>query len=404
MNNFQVLILGADMNAYYMARCHHEKFGTNATVIGKRRFGPTKFTSIIDFIAEPQLENPDVFVKTLNSFAEQSTVEKIVLIGTNDTLVSLITKNKELLHPKFTFNYPSHELVTTLLRKDLFYTKFSNELPIPKTEIYSCSNPRTIRPDEFTFPLIVKAADGIMYHEHEFSGMKKVYKIASFEELQETIQKISSAGYTSNLIIQEFIPGDDSALFDAVFYVGTDKKVKLMTFAQIGLQERTPTGVGNCTVLVNGYSEHGYDETLVRSLGSFLEKINYQGFAEFDLKYDSRSNSYKVLEINPRQARSSYYLAACGFNLVEYLVKDVIYKESFPTTLIKKNLVLSFVPFSVIKKHVTSTPLLNEIIRLKKEGSYVRPLHYSKDRSLQRKIFLFLKDLNYIQKYKKLVW
>ena len=58
-----------------------------------------------------------------------------------------------------------------------------------------------------------------------------------------------------------------------------------------------------------------------------MERIGYQGFAEVDLKYDSRDGKYKVLEINPRQARCSYYLAAGGHNLIQYLVDDLIYNK-----------------------------------------------------------------------------
>jgi D-aspartate ligase len=234
--------------------------------------------------------------------------------------------------------------------------------------------------------------------------MSKVYKIRSFQELLRVIKKIEDSGYAENLIIQEFIPGDDSALYDAVFYCGTDKKVKLMAFAQIGLQEHTHTGVGNATVLVSGFDEHGYKEELVHKMKDFLEKIGFQGFAEFDLKYDSRDGKYKVFEINPRQARSSYYLAAGGHNLVKYLVDDLVYKKDMPLALMKEKMVLSFVPKQVIKRYIPNPVLQNEIQRLIKAGKLVRPLQYKKDASLRRSIYLFLKDINYMLKYRKLTW
>ena len=56
-------------------------------------------------------------------------------------------------------------------------------------------------------------------------------------------------------IIQEYIPGDDSHLFDAVVYCDKKKKVKLVSFAQIGLQEHAPKMIGNAAALINGYSE-----------------------------------------------------------------------------------------------------------------------------------------------------
>ncbi len=402
--NFSILLLGSDMNAYYMARCHHELYGKKVDMMSKMQFGVTKYSNIINFIEEKNLESSDGFVKAINTYAEKSRSEKIIVIGTSDKYVRLIVENGPRLNKKCLWNYPSLDIVNTLLVKDLFYTKFGDKLSIPKTKIYSCSAKNLPDLSSFAYPLIVKPGNGVEYNKHSFTGMNKVYKITSHDHLLMTIKNIEGSGYRDNLIIQEFIPGGDDALRDAVFYVGTNKKAQLATFAQIGLQERTPTGVGNCTLLVNGFDEHGYPENLIPMMQNFLESIGYQGFAEFDLKYDSRDGSYKILEINPRQARSSYYLAYCGHNLIEYLVEDLIYHKTKPMTLIREKMVLSFVPKSILKKYIESPALKKETLALIKAGKFVRPLHYAKDWSIQRAWYLFLRDINYILKYRSLKW
>ncbi len=401
--NFTVLLLGSDANAYYMVRCFHELYNKPVDLMNSKLIGVTEYSNIINFIQSPVFLNGGIFADTLNKYAKKSNFEKILLIATNDKYVRLIVENREKLDAKFVFNYPSLSIVNTLLVKDTFYNTFKNDLELPKTLVYSCKEKPEIKND-FVYPVILKAGNGIEYNKHPFGGMSKVYKIQTVQELMDVIQKIENSGYLDNLIIQEFIPGDDCALYDAVFYCGTDKKVKLMTFAQIGLQERTPTGVGNATVLVNGFDEHGYKEELIYKMKDFLEKIGYQGFAEFDLKYDCRDGTYKVFEINPRQARSSYYLTACGHNLVKYLIDDVIEHKNIPVTLVKDEMVLSFVPKSVIKKYVTSKPLQEKIQTLIKERKFTRPLNYVGDKNFMRKIYLFLRDINYVFKYKRNTW
>ena len=404
-NDIKVLIIGTDINAYYMSRCYHELTGKKADLIGKAPMAFTSVSNITNIKIEDNLWNNDVFVETLINYAkEQKSKEKILLIGTNDNYVKLIIENKSLLEKYYVFNYPDINIVNNLLIKENFYETYKNMgLDMPKTHIYKCNQNDDINKIKEIFneyPIIIKPSDGVEYHHLE-ETLDKVYKAKSEEDLERIILKIEKAGYKNNLIIQEFIPGDDSALFDSIFYVGKNKKAQIATFAQIGLQEHTPTGIGNCTVLVNGFDEHGYKEELVYKLKEFLEKIGYQGFCEFDMKYDSRDGKYKVLEINPRQSRSGYYVAACGHNLVQYLIDDLIFNKEKEFKIIKEKLVLSFVPKKIIKKYIENKILKKEINQLIKNKKIVNPLKYSKDSSFNRKKYMFLRDRNYFKKYKK---
>ena len=401
-DKIKVLIMGTDINAYYMSRCYHELTGKKADIIGNRAM---PYTDISNSIIIKDFTNKENFIKALTEYGEKNKDYEILLIATSDLYVKLVAEEKSLLEKYYVFNYPDIELVNNLLVKEKFYDIYKDMgLDMPKTYIYPCNKNEDINKIKKYFneyPIIIKPSDGVEYHSLDDTTLAKVYKIHSEEELEKIIKKIENAGYNKNLIIQEFIPGDDSALFDSVFYVGKDKKAKLATFAQIGLQEHTPTGIGNCTVLVNGYDEHGYKEEIVYKLKEFIEKIGYQGFAEFDIKYDVRDNKYKVLEINPRQSRSGYYLTACGYNLVKYLIDDLIKNKNMEFKIIKEKYVLSFVPKIVIKKYIKNNKLKKEIIKLIKNKKIVNPIDYKKDKNIKRKLYVFYRKFNYIKKYKK---
>lgn len=401
-DKIKVLIMGTDINAYYMSRCYHELTGKKADIIGNRAM---PYTDISNSIIIKDFNNKENFIKALTEYGEKNKDYEILLIATSDLYVKLVAEEKSLLEKYYVFNYPDIELVNNLLVKEKFYDIYKDMgLDMPKTYIYLCNKNEDINKIKKYFneyPIIIKPSDGVEYHSLDDTTLAKVYKIHSEEELEKIIKKIENAGYNKNLIIQEFIPGDDSALFDSVFYVGKDKKAKLATFAQIGLQEHTPTGIGNCTVLVNGYDEHGYKEEIVYKLKEFIEKIGYQGFAEFDIKYDVRDNKYKVLEINPRQSRSGYYLTACGYNLVKYLIDDLIKNKNMEFKIIKEKYVLSFVPKIVIKKYIKNNKLKKEIIKLIKNKKIVNPIDYKKDKNIKRKLYVFYRKFNYIKKYKK---
>lgn len=403
--DFEVVILGTDINSYYMARNCHEAYNKKPFVIGKEPMSFTTYSKILNLEIVDNLHDAKIFRKILKLFALNHKNKKLLLIGTNDAYMRLIMENQEFLKKYYIFPSISEDLLNNLLVKDKFYTAFQN-LDIPDTYIFNVKKDKLDlkRIKNLGYPLILKPSDSVNYYTHSFDGQAKVYKISDKNELISVVDKIKTSGYERNLIIQEFIPGDDSCLFDVVAYCDRNKKVKIMTFAQIGLQEHTSTGVGNCTLLINGYNEYGNTLKVVKKLKKFIESIDYQGFAEFDLKYDRTDGKFKVLEINPRQARSSYYLTACGFNLVKYLVDDLIYKKDFDYEFIDEKMCLSFVPKIVIKKYVSNTLFKEEVFKLIKQGKFTDPLDYKKDRPLKRRIWLILRKINYIRKYKNSDW
>lgn len=46
--NYNVLILGSDANAYYMARCYYELYHKKAYILEKHPFPYTTYSSIVD--------------------------------------------------------------------------------------------------------------------------------------------------------------------------------------------------------------------------------------------------------------------------------------------------------------------------------------------------------------------
>lgn len=402
--DFEVLIIGSDINAYYMARCCFEEYNKKAYLIGKEPMKFTTYSKILNISYEPNIHNANTFKKVLKEFALKHKDKKILLIGSNDNYVRLIIENQDYLSKYFIFSRFSEELLNNLLIKENFYKNFKG-IDIPETYIFNLNDKLDEKKiNNIGFPLIVKPSNGVNYHAHEFIGQAKVYKIKDKNELNKVLNDIKSSGYKDNIIIQKFIKGDDNYLFDCVAYVDRKGLVKLMTFANIGLQEHTPTGIGNATVVVNGYNKYDNTNEVTNKLKKAIEKSGYHGFCEFDLKYDKDDNTFKVLEINPRQARCSYYLAFAGYNLVKYLIDDLIYEKDLDYHFIDNELCLTFVPISIIKSYIKDEDLINKIMELKKKKKIVNPLKYKKDNSLKRKLWLLMRDYNYKVKYRNNRW
>lgn len=400
---YNVLIIGSDANAYYMARCYHELFHEKAFVLAKSPLPYTKYSNIVNIIYDDAIWNEEFFLKAIYKFKEEHDNKLTLLISTNETYTYFISLNRvKLTKDNFIFNCPSVDIINSLIMKESFYKTYKDScLNIPKTQYYDCLSKKEFDAN-MSYPVILKPSNVIMYNHLSFEGKNKIYKIETKEELIKIINKIKNSGYTDTLIVQDFIPGNDSCLFDAVAYVDKNHKVKLLTLAQIGLQEHTKNMVGNAAVLINGYNEFGGTEVIEKQMKKFLEDIKYQGFCEFDLKYDCRDNEFKVLEINARQGRSSYYLSSLGHNLVKVLIDDLILDKKTDYQFLKDKVLLSFVPKRVAKKYILNDNYKKEMLSLWHKR--VNPLVYKKDLGFTRILYLTKKYFRYFKEYKNGYW
>ena len=405
--DFDVLLIGTDINAYYMARNFHEAYGMQVNLLGKVPMKFTTYSTICNVVIEPNLWDNDVFKARLAEYGDAQT-KKIVLVATNETYVRMVVENATFLRQWYVFNYVDEAQLNNLILKENFYRLYenSNMINIPKTYSYQCNTDQLDieKVKELAFPLVVKPADTVKWYEYEFENRAKVYKAETLEQLQKIIFDAERAGYSETLIIQQFIAGDDSHLFDSMFYVASDGDIQLQTFAQIGLQEPSPAEVGSCTVLINGYNQFNNTDEVKDSLKQFLKSINYRGICEFDLKYDPNRKKFYVFEINPRQARCGYYLTACGHNLATYLVDDLIYGKKSDFTFITKEQALSFVPLNIVKKYIKNQAYIDKVLELHKKGDFTRVLNYKGDKCLKRKLWLKLRDFKYAKKYEEHQW
>lgn len=399
-----VLIIGSDANAYYMARCYHEYSGKKAYVLAKSMLPFTHYSNILNIYYDSSIWDEKGFLNAIYSFKEKHNNKKILLISSNECYAGFISKNKEiLLKDNFIFNYSNTEIIDSLMYKEIFYKKYKDScLDLPNTYYFDCKKEKKFN-KSVNFPIILKPSNVIEYNHLSFDGKNKIYKIENKKELDNTINKIIDSGYKDTLIIQDFIPGDDSYLFDVVAYSDKNCKVKILSFAQIGLQERTKNMVGNAAVLINGYCQYTDNLEVLDKIKIFLESIKYQGFAEFDLKYDWRDKKFKVLEINARQGRCSYYITKLGCNLVEILIDDLINNKELELKVLKDKVLLSFVPKYIAKKYIKNIEYKKEMLSLW-DKNVINPINYKKDNNIKRKLFLIKKYFRYFKEYKNSYW
>lgn len=393
--SFQPLLFGGDINVYSVARAFHEAYGIRSICYGKFATGPAYGSDIIDY--RPCVKNEDAatFRENVAAVAAEFPNKTVLVIGCGDSYVKLAAENKDAFPANCIAPYVSGDLINVLINKEKFYAMCDR---------YGIDHPGTLiyRPEmgydfdlPFDPPYICKPSNGVAYWEHPFAGNEKVFTCPTRENLMEVLARVYAAGYPDSMIIQDFIPGDDSNMRVLTNYSDRKGKVKLMCLGHVLLEEHTPHGIGNHAVILTEVNEE-----LSLKLKDFLEAIGFVGFSNFDIKYDPRDGKYKVFEINCRQGRSNYYVTGAGYNIAKLLVQDRVEKQDLPFVIADNPSLWRVVPRKVMFDYIVSQyhGELKERIANKQECT---PLFYSRDPAFKRKLRMGRNLLSHFVKFKQ---
>ena len=391
--NFQPLLFGGDINVYSVARAFHEAYGVRSIAFGKYPSFPCHGSAILDYRVCPDNESADAFRRNVHAVAQEFPDKTVLLLGCGDSYVQLAAHCKDQLPDNVVAPYIDGALLDTLINKEKFY-QLCDQYGIdhPATFIYDKSMGH-----DFTLPFgppyIAKPADSVAYWATGVHALAKVYICQSWEELLDALDQVYAAGYPDHMVLQEFIPGDDTYMRVLTNYSDRNGQVKLMCLGHVLLEEHSPHGIGNHAVII---TEH--DEALSLKIKTMLEALHFTGFSNFDIKYDQRDGKYKAFEINCRQGRSNYYVTGAGYNLAKYLVEDVIEHKPCALTVTQNRHLWWVIPPKVAYDYVN--PRYHQEMRaLERANAAVNPLFYRPDNGLMHKLRILRGQHRYVGWY-----
>ena len=397
--NIIPVLLGADLNCYSVARAFHEAYGVKSYAFGRYELGTTKRSKIVKFRAVEDVDTAEVLLPTLEEFAKAHESALLVLVGCTDAYADLIIENKAFLSRYYFCACPKPELAKKLISKEAFYEMcVEHGMDFPSTVIIKNAS-ETDKFDSlpFSYPVIVKPSSSIRYWQNPFDGMKKVYKADTPEEAKEIASTIFASGYDDSLIIQDFIPGDDSRMYVLTAYCDQSAKVKMMCLGHVLLEEHTPKGIGNHVAILTEYHEE-----LMATVRRFLEAVGYTGFANFDIKFDVRDGKFKIFEINLRQGRSNFYVTHSGANIAKMFVGDATNTLGEDALIIKEPSFWHTVPKKIIYSYIKDEETMKTVKALVKKGNTASSLFYSYDLRMNpmRLAYVLIHNRRYFKKYK----
>lgn len=153
-----------------------------------------------------------------------------------------------------------------------------------------------------TLPVFVKPRNG--------SGSVGARKVNSYEDLKNICNN------ESNLIIQEFMDGDD---IDADVYVDTITHKPVSIFTKRKLE--TKIGGANKTISFK-------DNELVKVIEDVISQFKFNGPIDIDFFY--KDGEYYLSEINPRFGGAYLHAYGCGVDFIKLIINNLNGIENEP--------------------------------------------------------------------------
>lgn len=396
-----LVLLGGDIGVYALARAFHERYGTISTVITRNVSGPVADSRILRTVElGPRADEADMVAALLRIGAQKSAARREgeprpLLLANADFLVSLLAAHREELEQYFLLPLLDDAVLKAVADKATFAALCTEiGVPVPRTVVLDFTNGTAPEVPELDlgWPAVAKASRSSAYSAVSFPGKRKVFEIADRAQLVDLVHRLQAAGYRDRFVVQEMIPGDDTAMLSVTAYVDTRGEVTLLGGAQVLLEEHTPGALGNPAAMFT--TDLG---AVLEQSVAFLQHTGYRGYANFDVKIDPRDGVAKFFEVNPRIGRNNYYMTAAGANVAVPAVADLVQHRSIPQMTPSEQILYSIVPWRLLRRYIID-PQLREQVRAIGRRRTVHPLAYPVE-GVRRRAYVAAAQVNQVKKF-----
>lgn len=322
IQEIQPVMLGSDILGYSFAREYYRIYnGVKTIIISPIDNKLTSSSKFCTYVIEPNSNDGDFLLAYLKDLGAKLEKEgkRGLLVGCADWRARFLAEHKPELDRWFFIPYVDFQTLDFITQKSAFYTTCEElGIPYPKTWELDCSHKSTAPdPEQFTYPLIAKPANSAAYEVCDIEGKEKIYELKSPDELLKMWKRVKKGGYPYPMLLQDYIPGGDEALFSLTVYCTKGGEAKVISGGQVLLQDHSASGIGNPVCILRKQVD-----AIVEPALRMLKHLQYHGYANFDIKYDKRDDTYKFFEVNTRMGRNTYYVSLGGVPFVEPLVRD----------------------------------------------------------------------------------
>lgn len=399
---FRAVIMGSDLGVYSLARAFHEAYGTTSVVVAQDTRGPIVSSAIIDPVYTGADAGAPELVEALLRIARENAGTSLILLAGGEDHLDMIEEHRAVLEPHYLLPYPDGAVLRRARDKRGLYEACAElDLPFPaiaEVDVAALAvDPGTgarvvTLPAGLSFPVAVKPANSGEWSHLTFPGKKKAYWVPDAAELTRVLTAVADGGYRDQMLIQEFVPGDDTWGRTVTCYVASNGEVTLAASGILLLGMHTPSMIGNSVAILTR-PQPELCEQVTRLVGH----LGLRGFVNVDLKVDPRDGVARFLDLNARAGRPNHYALLAGLNPARAVVEDLVDGE--PRRLVASDVsVFSYLPRWFLLRYVTD-PDLRRAVRAAWPGAAAHPLVYAADRNPRRFAYRTAAMLNVVKAF-----
>ncbi len=323
---FVPILLGTGVDAYNIARSLHEEFGVRSLALGRVALqGDARTRASSTCARSSDFDEPGRDRAAFcNALADEFPGTNAAALATVEYYVNVLIDHRDelgraLRHParRPRARRPAHQ--QDRLLRDVRGARAAppaHRRPHARRDGATRASARTL---PFAYPVILKPSNTDVYPRLSFEGKQKVYLLDDAAAVRDVAERIFAAGYHDDLIVQEYIEGDESVMRVANTYSDRNGRMRVRVRWPGGARRPRPLMVGNNNAILSVDAP----DSPRRSARSSTRWATWAR-ANFDVMFDRRDGVCKVLELNLRQGATCYYAMAAGGNIVECFVDDWI--------------------------------------------------------------------------------
>ncbi len=226
----------------------------------------------------------------------------LVMPATDASLAVLARSHRVLAAWGFVVAAPPEKVARVCLNTaETYAAARASGVPVPVTVAVSDLADIARYAGQASFPAVLKPTFGDRFQE---SFGRKWTWVGDPDHAAREFRRAAGAGL--EVVIQEFVPGDESCGVNYNAYFCNGKPLVELTSVTI---RTSPVESGSPSVVVS----HEVPQAMVVGR-TMLAELGFDGFANIEFKRDARDGVYKLIRVNPRHNHFAALAQRCGIN------------------------------------------------------------------------------------------